>query len=329
LDSFSGPVLKITRVPDVSYMRWLISLYQLLCAEGIIMQSRLWSIIIVIFILGIGFSEESNAQEDLYKFGEFVRLLGGKAIKIDEKEDVEEAVRIEDESGNEVKGDDIGEGSKIKPNRRLRCQPGYNFALKTKGGEIWLNYGTKVQVMEKDRNKGNIIAVIDIEEGEICADELNGTVFQLQIGETTVSIEPKKCRRFYLKGRPPIAYKSGGEITISVEGRESEVRMDESSRIAEIKEDSESPLGVKLEKYSKFNNLTPELSAELSKARKWQDTLERLEAQGPITTPFWRKPKFYIPTAAIAIGISAAVFYLAREQEVEKKAEVHIQIGMP
>jgi len=44
-----------------------------------------------------------------------------------------------------------------------------------------------------------------------------------------------------------------------------------------------------------------------------------------LTAPFWRKPKFYIPTAAVTAGITAAVYYLTREQE----AEVLIHIGMP
>jgi hypothetical protein len=305
-------------------MRWLISLYQVLCEEGITMQSKLWFIIIIIFMLGIVFSKESNAQEEPYRFGEFVRLLGGKAIKIDEIKDVEKAVRIYDEAEQEVPGDDKGEGSEIRLNRILLCQSGYNFALKTKGDEVWLNYDTRVRVMEKDRNKGNII----IMEGEICADELNETVFQLEIGETTVNIEPKKCRRFYLKyyekEKKALISRSSGEITMSFQGTEGEVKevkMDESSQVAEIESQGNSP---DVQKYVS-NNLPPDLSEELSVAKKWQDTLEGPKAKSPITTPFWRKPKFYIPTAAVAAGITAAVLYLAREQE----AEVRIQIGMP
>ncbi len=277
------------------------------------MQSKLWSIIIITLILGIVFSKKSNAQEDLYEFGEFVRLLGGKAIKID-KEDAKNAVEIEYEGGSPAGLDDIGERVKIKSNRRLLCQPGYNFALKAKGDEVWLNYNTKVQVM-----KGS---TIKIEKGEICADELNETVFQLQIGQTTVFIEPKKCRRFYLKyyeeDKEALVSRSSGEITMSYQGAEDEV-MDESSQVAEIKKVSGSP------KFIPTPELSAELSKELSKAKKWQEALGRLETQSPITTPFWRKPKFYIPTAAVAAGITAAVLYLTREQE----AEVRIHIGMP
>ena len=261
------------------------------------MKDKLWAVILIVIILGTGLSIGSYAQEDFYKIIKLVRLRDGKLESI--QWDTEKLVEMRDSRGRDrtPEGGMI-EGEKISLGRYMHCGPGIGAALQTNNNEVfWMNSNTTIQFKDQ---------YIRIDKGEIYT---SAKAIRLKLtdeqGDWDVVGSPGD--EFYLKAgqrEPSFVYLFDGSIDIG-----SNV-LSKQKPLAQIHAGQIRHYGLGDE----------EIDRDLiSQAKMWRKSIRSL------TAPFWRKPKFYIPTAAVTAGITAAVYYLTREQA----AEVLIHIGMP
>ncbi len=269
--------------------------------RGAMMKDKLWAVILIAIILGTGLPIGSYAQEDACRIIKLVRFRDGRLESIEW--DTEKLVEIRDSRGRDRTPEGgVIEGEKITSGRYVHCGKGIGVALQASNSEIfWMNSNTSAQVKDE---------FILIDKGEIYT---RAKAIRLKLtderGDWDVIGSPGN--EFYLKvgqREPSFIYLFDGSIDIG-----SNV-LNKRKPLAQIDAGQIRPYGLG----DKDINEDP-IPQVISQARMWRKSIRRL------TAPFWLKPKFYVPTAAVAAGVSAAVYYLTREQE----AEVSIHIGMP
>jgi hypothetical protein len=283
-------------------VRSILSVYKLSPkVRGVMMKSKLWAVILIAIILGTGLPMESYAQEDFCRIIKLVRFRDGRLESI--QLDTEKLVEIRDSRGRDRTPENgVIEGEKIASGLYVLCGKGISVALQTSNKEVfWVNSNTAVQVKDE---------YIWIDKGEIYTSA-KAIRLKLTDEQRDWDVVGSPGDEFYLKAgqrEPSFVYLFDGSIDI-----DSDV-LNRRKPLAQIHAGQVRLHGLD----DKDVNEEPILSI-ISQAEMWRKSIRRL------TPPFWRKPKFYIPTAAIAAGITAAVYYLTREQE----AEVRIHIEMP
>lgn len=240
------------------------------------MRRRFWFAVIAIVVWGFVFSVESYAQNES-EIANLVKLWNGRAKE--EEERVQE-VKVFEGNVDKTPAEGMYKGFRVKPGDEVQCLLGANTAVRIGDkSRVWLNYDSTILVVPGG---------VRPSKGEIYLNKPDETEVFLENG---VVIKPQGTEFYVKTGMESIVYVFGGSVNVNG------FTLNKENPVLTIGADG--TINPPMPK----DGIPKDIESNLFRARLWRDEIRHLMA------PFWAKPQYYGPAAALGAGVVGAVIY--------------------